>query len=183
MFRRVVNTALPRSVLVVGSGGREHALVRALLALPAKPRVHCAPGNAGIAQDVSCMAIAADDVAGLVRFAQQEKIEFVVVGPEVPLSLGLGDKLRAAGIPVYGPNADGARLEASKIFTKQLLLKNKIPTAPAGFFSEVAPALEYLRTRKIPMVTRADGRPAGKGVVVAQTAAEAEAAVREMLAG
>ncbi len=175
--------APPRSVLVVGSGGREHALVRALLTSPAKPRVVCAPGNAGIAQDVACLPVAADDVAALVALAQREKIEFVVVGPEVPLSLGLADRLIEAGIPVYGPKADGARLEASKIFTKQLLLKHGIPTAPAAFFSEAPPALAYLGTRQIPIVIKADGLAAGKGVVVAQTLAEAEAAVRSMLEG
>ncbi len=174
---------LPRSVLVVGSGGREHALVRALLASPARPRVVCAPGNAGIADDTVCLPVAADDVPGLVALAQREKIEFVVVGPEVPLSLGLADKLIAAGIPVYGPKADGARLEASKIFTKQILLKHRIPTAAAAFFHAVAPALAYLRTRRIPIVIKADGLAAGKGVVVAQSFAEAEAAVREMLEG
>jgi phosphoribosylamine---glycine ligase len=179
----VTSAKLPQSILVVGSGGREHALVRALLASPAKPRVICAPGNAGIAQDVACVPIAADDVAGLVAFAQRERIEFVVVGPEVPLSLGLADQLIAARIPVYGPKADGARLEASKIFTKQILLKYHIPTAAAGIFSEVEPASDYLRSRSIPIVVKADGLAAGKGVVVAQTLAEAESAVREMLGG
>lgn len=174
---------LPNSVLVVGGGGREHALVRSLLAAPARPRVLCAPGNAGIAQDVACHPVATDNLDGLVALAQREQVGFVVVGPEVPLSLGLGDRLRAAGIPVYGPNADGARLEASKIFTKQLLLKHRIPTAAAAFFSEVAPALAYLRARPVPIVIKADGLAAGKGVVVAQTREEAEAAVREMLEG
>lgn len=176
-------SALPRSVLVVGSGGREHALVRTLLASPAQPRVICAPGNAGIAQDVTCFPVAADDIAGQVALAQREQVDFVVVGPEVPLSLGLADKLIAAGIPVYGPKADGARLEASKIFTKQLLLEHRIPTAPAQFFRAVEPALAYLRTRKIPIVVKADGLAAGKGVIVAQSLAEAEAAVRDMLSG
>ncbi len=176
-------TPLPRSVLVVGSGGREHALVRTLSASPAKPRVLCAPGNAGIAQDAACFPVAADDIAGLVALAQREKVEFVVVGPEVPLSLGLVDALEKIGVPAYGPKADGARLEASKIFTKQLLLKYQIPTAPAGIFSEVAPALAYLRQRGAPIVIKADGLAAGKGVIVAQTLAEAEAAVRDMLAG
>jgi phosphoribosylamine---glycine ligase len=179
----VAASALPRSVLVVGSGGREHTLVRSLLASPVKPRVICAPGNAGIGAEVTCFPVTADDVAGLVALARREQVEFVVVGPEVPLALGLADRLIAAGIPVYGPKADGARLEASKIFTKKLLLKHRIPTAAAGFFSEVAPALEYLRTRKIPIVIKADGLAAGKGVVVAQTMEEAEAAVREMLEG
>jgi phosphoribosylamine--glycine ligase len=183
VFRRVAKSALPQSVLVVGAGGREHALVRALLASPAKPRVIAAPGNAGIAEDVTCFPVAADDVAGLVALARREQVQFVVVGPEVPLALGLADGLIAAGIPVYGPKADGARLEASKVFTKRLLLKSAIPTAPAEFFSAVAPALEYLRTRPTPVVIKADGLAAGKGVIVAQTLAEAEGAVREMLEG
>ncbi len=177
------SAALPRSVLVVGGGGREHTLVRSLLASPAAPRVICAPGNAGIAQDAPCFPVAADDVAGLVGLAQREKIAFVVVGPEVPLALGLADQLIAAGIPVYGPKAAGARLEASKIFTKNILLKHRIPTAPAGIFTAVDPALAYLKTRGAPIVIKADGLAAGKGVVVAQTLAEAEAAVRDMLAG
>ncbi|MEO7413847.1 MAG: phosphoribosylamine--glycine ligase [Opitutaceae bacterium] len=173
--------ALPRSVLIVGSGGREHALVHALLASPARPKIIGAPGNAGIANEVPCFPIAADNIAGLVDLAQRERIEFVVVGPEIPLALGLVDRLIEAGIPAYGPKADGARLEASKVFTKQILLKHQIPTAPARFFREVAPALEYLRTRSIPIVIKADGLAAGKGVVVAQTLAEAESAVRDML--
>ncbi|MSU69717.1 MAG: phosphoribosylamine--glycine ligase [Opitutaceae bacterium] len=185
-------------MLVVGSGGREHALVRALLASPAKPRVLCAPGNAGIAQDVPCFPIAADEVGPLVALAQREKVAFVVVGPEVPLALGLVDQLAEAGIPAYGPTADGARLEASKIFTKQILLKYQIPTAAAAIFSEVAPALAFLRQRAssssptpppldastpLSIVIKADGLAAGKGVVVAQTLAEAEGAVRAMLEG
>ena len=176
-------SSLPHSILVVGSGGREHALVRAFLESPARPRVICAPGNAGIGQEVPCYPVVADDVPGLVALAQREGIEFVVVGPEVPLSLGLADRLIAAGIPVYGPKADGARLEASKIFTKQILLKYRIPTAPAAFFDAVEPALAYLATRQIPIVIKADGLAAGKGVIVAQTLGEAESAVRDMLAG
>jgi len=175
--------SLPRNILIVGSGGREHALVKACLASPAKTRILVAPGNAGIAQDATCIPVAADDIPGLVAMAQSEKVDFVIVGPEVPLSLGLVDELIKVGIPAYGPKADGARLEASKIFTKQILLKYKIPTAAAGFFSEVGPALSYLRTRPIPIVVKADGLAAGKGVIVAQTLAEAEDAVRSMLEG
>ena len=173
---------LPRSVLVVGSGGREHALVKALALSPARPRLLCAPGNAGIATDATCFPVAADNVAGLVALAQREQVEFVVVGPEVPLSLGLVDALAAAGLPAYGPKADGARLEASKIYTKEILQKYGIPTAPAAFFDSAEAAIAYLRARPVPIVVKADGLAAGKGVIVAQTYAEAEAGVRSLLA-
>jgi phosphoribosylamine--glycine ligase len=175
-------TALPHSILVVGSGGREHALVRALAASPAGPRLICAPGNAGIEADAACHPVAVDDIAGLVALARREGIEFVVVGPEVPLSLGLVDRLAEAGIAAYGPKADGARLEASKIHTKRILQKYKIPTAPASFFHDADAAIRWLGGRPIPIVVKADGLAAGKGVVVAGTRAEAEAAVRDLLA-
>ncbi len=174
---------LPASVLIVGSGGREHALVKALALSPAQPRLLCAPGNAGIAAEIPCFPVAVENIAGLVELAQREKADFVVVGPEVPLALGLVDALTKAGIPAYGPKADGARLEASKIFTKQILLKYRIPTAAAGIFHEVEPALAYVRSRGAPIVIKADGLAAGKGVIVAQTLAEAEAAVKDMLSG
>ncbi len=174
---------LPRSILVVGSGGREHTIVTACLNSPARPRVLAAPGNGGIARDVKCFPVPVEDIPGLVALAKKERIEFVIVGPEVPLSLGLVDALIAAGIPAYGPKADGARLEASKIFTKELLLKYKIPTAPAKFFTAVAPAVAYLKTRKAPYVIKADGLAAGKGVVVTPELKEAEAAVKMMLEG
>lgn len=174
---------LPRTILIVGSGGREHAIALSLRNSPARPRLLCAPGNAGLASVAECFPVAVEDIAGLVALAQREKADFVVVGPEVPLSLGLVNQLNVAKIPAYGPTADGARLEASKTFTKKILLKYNIPTAPAAFFSEVNPALAYLRTRKIPIVIKADGLAAGKGVVVAQTLVEAEAAVHDMLEG
>jgi phosphoribosylamine---glycine ligase len=173
---------LPRSVLVVGAGGREHALVRALVASPGRPSVICAPGNAGIAADVRCCPVAADDVPGLVALARREAVQFVVVGPEVPLALGLVDALAAAGVPAYGPKADGARLEASKIYTKEILLKYGIPTAAAAMFGEADAAIAWLRARPAPIVVKADGLAAGKGVVVATSHAEAESAVRSLLA-
>ena len=173
---------LPRSVLVVGSGGREHALVKACLASPSRPRVIAAPGNGGIAQEAPCFPVSAEDLPGLAGLAQREKVEFVIVGPEVPLSLGLVDALAAAGIPAYGPRRDGARLESSKIFTKELLLKYRIPTAAAAVFDQAGPALAYLRSHPSPVVVKADGLAAGKGVVVPQNRAEAEAAVHSLLA-
>jgi len=177
------SSPLPKNVLIVGAGGREHTLVKNVLASPARPRVIVAPGNAGIAAEVPVFPIAADDINGLVALAQREKIDFVIVGPEVPLSLGLVDALAQVGIPAYGPKADGARLEASKVFTKQILLKYGIPTAACGIFTEIEPALAYLRSRGAPIVIKADGLAAGKGVIVAQSLAEAEAAAIDMLAG
>lgn len=180
----MASNTLPKSVLVVGSGGREHALVRAISASAAKPRILAAPGNPGMAADgAECHAIAADAINDLVSLAQREAIEFVIVGPEVPLTLGLVDALNAANIPAFGPKADGAQLEASKIFTKQILQKHGIPTAPAGVFDQVEPAIAYLRSRPAPIVVKADGLAAGKGVIVAQTTTEAEAAVADMLEG
>jgi phosphoribosylamine--glycine ligase len=174
--------ALPKNILVVGSGGREHTLVKTILASPSAPRVIAAPGNAGIAAEAACHPVAADDIPGLVALAQRERADFVVVGPEVPLSLGLVDALAAVNIPAYGPRADGARLEASKIHTKEILQKYKIPTAPAAAFADPAAAIAYLRARPAPIVVKADGLAAGKGVVVAATHDEAEKAVRALLA-
>jgi len=173
---------LPQSVLVVGSGGREHALVRAISRSSRRPRIIAAPGNPGMAADgAACHPIAADDLSGLVDLAKTEQIDFVIVGPEIPLAMGLVDRLIAAGIPAYGPKADGGELEASKTRTKQILQKYGIPTAPAAEFTAVEPALAYLQDRGAPIVVKADGLAAGKGVIVAQTPAEAEAAVRDML--
>jgi phosphoribosylamine--glycine ligase len=168
-------------VLVVGSGGREHALCWAIAASPLCQALYCAPGNAGIADLATCVAIKIDDIAGLVAFAGRERIDFVVVGPEAPLVAGLVDRLEQAGIKAFGPSAAAAALEGSKGFTKDLCAKYGIPTAAYRRFTEVGPAKAYVRERGAPIVVKADGLAAGKGVVVALTLAEAEAAVEAML--
>jgi phosphoribosylamine--glycine ligase len=173
---------LPASVLVVGGGGREHAIVRSLAAARSRPRVLCAPGNAGIAAEVECFPVAAEDIAGLTALARREKVGLVVVGPEVPLALGLVDALAAVEIPAFGPKLPGARLEASKIYTKELLLRHGIPTAAAEIFETPEAALAGLERRPLPIVIKADGLAAGKGVVVAASREEAAEAVRSLCA-
>ena len=168
-------------VLIVGSGGREHALAWAIAASPLAEKLFCAPGNAGIAEEAECVPIAADDIDGLVRFAADNKIDFVVVGPEAPLVMGLVDRLEAAGIKAFGPNAAAAALEGSKAFMKDFCARHAIPTAAYGAFAEVAAARDFIRARGAPIVVKADGLAAGKGVVVAATVAEAEAAVDAVL--
>lgn len=173
----------PLSILVVGSGGREHALAKACVDSPLASRVIAAPGNPGIAANCDCFPVAADDVSGLVALAEEQKVDFVIVGPEVPLALGLVDELQKKGILAYGPKADGGRLEASKIFTKQLLLKYNIPTGAAASFDQANSAVSYLETASFPIVIKADGLAAGKGVIIAKEYDEAVAAVRGMIEG
>jgi len=168
-------------VLVVGSGGREHALCWSIAASPLCDKLYCAPGNAGIAAEAECVSIAADDVTGLVDFAKRERIDFVVVGPEGPLVLGLVDRLAEAGIKAFGPSAAAAALEGSKAFMKDLCAKYDIPTAAYGRFTDAAEAKAFIRARGAPIVVKADGLAAGKGVIIAATVAEAEAAVGAML--
>jgi phosphoribosylamine--glycine ligase len=168
-------------VLVVGGGAREHALCWKLAVSPLVDKLYCAPGNAGIAQEAECVPIAATDIDGLVAFARQQKIDFVVVGPEQPLTLGLVDRLEQGGIAAFGPTAAAAELEASKGFTKDLCTRAGIPTARYRRFTALEPALAYVRAEGAPIVIKADGLAAGKGVTVATTLAEAEAAVRDAL--
>jgi phosphoribosylamine--glycine ligase len=170
-------------ILVVGSGGREHALCWSIAASPLCDKLFCAPGNAGIAQEAECVAIAVDDLAGIVDFARRERIDFVVVGPELPLVLGLVDKLGVAGIKAFGPSARAAALEGSKAFMKDLCAKYGIPTAAYGRFTAAAEAKRFIRERGAPIVVKADGLAAGKGVIIATTVGEAEAAVDAMLTG
>jgi phosphoribosylamine--glycine ligase len=155
--------------------------VRSCIDSPLVRETIAAPGNGGMARDCACHPLAADDVAGLTALAKQEKVNFVIVGPELPLALGLVDALQREQILAFGPTADGARLEASKIFTKRLLLKHRIPTGVSAEFDAVDAALEYLRTSSFPIVLKADGLAAGKGVIIARDMDEAEKAVRSIL--
>jgi phosphoribosylamine--glycine ligase len=169
-------------VLVVGSGGREHALAWAIAASPLVDRVYCAPGNAGIAEEAECVAIAAGDIAGIVDFCRRNAIDFVVVGPEAPLVAGLVDVLESENIAAFGPNAAAAALEGSKAFMKDLCAREGIPTAAYRRFRDPAAAKSYIVAHGAPVVVKADGLAAGKGVVVAATVAEANEAVDAALA-
>ncbi len=171
------------NVLVVGGGGREHSIVWALSKSPKITKLYCAPGNGGIADLAECVPIPATDLDGMVAFAQKQSIDFVMVAPDDPLALGMVDAMQVAGIPAFGPRANAAMIEASKAFSKSLMEKYHIPTAKYKAFTELDAALSYLRSEGAPIVVKADGLALGKGVVVAQTIAEAEAAVREMMEG
>ena len=164
-------------VLVIGSGGREHALCWALAASPLVTEVLCAPGNAGIAAKARCFPVAVDDLDGIVALARAERVDLVVVGPELPLVLGLVDRLAEAGIRAFGPTAAAARLEGSKAFTKDFCRRHGIPTADHATFSDLDAARAYVRERGAPIVVKADGPAAGKGVVVAATVDEALSAI------
>ncbi|MSO75839.1 MAG: phosphoribosylamine--glycine ligase [Alphaproteobacteria bacterium] len=170
-------------VLVVGSGGREHALCWAIGASPLCTALFAAPGNAGIAREATLVPIEADDLDGLVAFARRERIDFVVVGPEAPLVAGLADQLRAAGIKTFGPSAAAARLEGSKAFTKDICDRYGIPTAGYRRFSDHGEAVAHVRAQGAPIVVKADGLTAGKGVTVAMTERDALAAIDEALLG
>ncbi|NQW11366.1 MAG: phosphoribosylamine--glycine ligase [Alphaproteobacteria bacterium] len=169
-------------ILVVGSGGREHALCWAIAASPLTTALYCAPGNAGIAREARCVPIGIDDLDGIIAFAREENIDFVVVGPEAPLVAGLVDKLDAAGIKAFGPTAAAAVLEGSKAFTKDFCARHGIPTAAYGRFTESGAAKAYIEQQGAPIVVKADGLAAGKGVIIAETVDEALAAVDAMMA-
>jgi phosphoribosylamine--glycine ligase len=168
-------------VLLVGGGGREHALAAAIVASPRLTLLWCAPGNAGIAELAACVPIAAEDVAGLVAFAREHRVDLVIAGPEAPLVAGLADACAAAGIACFGPTAAAARLEGSKAFAKGICAEAGVPTACSAAFDDADAALAHVRAHGAPVVVKADGLAAGKGVVVAETVAEAEAAVVAML--
>ncbi len=168
-------------VLVVGSGGREHALCWAIAASSLCDTLYCAPGNAGIAREAECVAIKADDIPAIRAFARKNAIDLVVVGPEAPLCAGLVDALTEDGIAAFGPTAAAARLEGSKGCTKDICAKYSIPTAAYARFSDLAPARAYLQKVGAPIVVKADGLAAGKGVIMAETIDQADAALADML--
>jgi phosphoribosylamine---glycine ligase len=171
------------NVLIVGSGGREHALAWQLAKSPQVDRLFCAPGNGGIAEIATCVDIDVMDFSGLIGLCRAEEIEFVVVGPEAPLVDGFVDRLNEEGIPAFGPSAAAAQLEGSKGFTKDICARYNIPTAAYGRFSDADAARAYVVQQGAPIVVKADGLAAGKGVIVAQTLDQALIAVEEIFAG
>jgi phosphoribosylamine---glycine ligase len=171
------------NILLLGSGGREHALAWKMAASPLTDRLFCAPGNAGIAQEAECVALDLADHAAIIRFCRTNGVNFVVVGPEAPLCAGIVDDLEAAGVKAFGPSRVAAQLEGSKGFTKDLCRSAAIPTADYERFREAEKAKAYVRSRGAPIVVKADGLAAGKGVVVAESVAEAEAAIEMILGG
>jgi phosphoribosylamine---glycine ligase len=170
-------------ILLLGSGGREHALAWKIAASPLVTKLWCAPGNAGIAREAECVALDIADHAGVIAFCRSNAVDFVVVGPDAPIAAGIVDDLNAAGFKAFGPTRAAGQLESSKIFTKELCKANHIPTAAFGHFREAEPAKAYIRQQGAPIVVKADGLAAGKGVVVAMNLDEALAAVDMMFGG
>ena len=170
------------NLLVVGSGGREHAIIKKLRENESVSAIYALPGNGGIAADATCVPIGATDIDKIVEFAAQNAIDYAVVAPDDPLVLGCVDKLNAAGVPCFGPDAKAAIIEGSKAFSKDLMKRYGIPTASYEIFTELSDALEYLKTAPIPTVIKADGLALGKGVIIAQTREEAVEAVTDMMA-
>ncbi len=170
-------------VLVVGSGGREHSICWKLSQSPKVTALYCAPGNGGIAQVATCVPIKATDVDAMVTWAKEQAVDLVMVAPDDPLALGMVDALEAEGIPAFGPRKNAAIIEASKAFSKELMKKYHIPTAKYETFTDMDAALAYLDAQGAPIVVKADGLALGKGVIVAQTVAEAKTAVRDMMEG
>ncbi len=168
-------------ILVVGGGGREHAIIKKLKENPQVEEIFALPGNGGIAADATCVDIGAKDIDGIVTFAVENAVDYAVVAPDDPLVLGAVDALEAKGISCFGPRANAAIIEGSKVFSKELMKKYGIPTAAYEVFTDMDAALEYLKTAPIPTVIKADGLALGKGVIIAQTRAEAENAVRSMM--
>ncbi|MGI3170686.1 phosphoribosylamine--glycine ligase [Pseudooceanicola sp. C21-150M6] len=171
------------NILILGGGGREHALAWAVMQNPKCDKLIVAPGNAGIARIAECAALDIEDGATVVQFCEEAAVDFVIVGPEAPLAAGVADALREAGILTFGPSQQAARLEASKAFTKEICDASGAPTAAYARFTEAAPARDYVTAQGAPIVIKADGLAAGKGVIVAMTVAEALAAIDDMFGG
>ena len=171
------------NIFVIGGGGREHALVWKIAQSPLVEKIYCAPGNPGIAGLAECVPVAADDIEGLFAFAKEQGVDLTVVGPEVPLTLGIVDRFRAAGLDIFGPTKAAARLEGSKSFSKDLMVKYGIPTAAYRTFTDRDAAVAYIREQGAPIVVKADGLAAGKGVVVAANVEQAVEAVDEIMVG
>jgi phosphoribosylamine---glycine ligase len=169
------------NVLVVGSGGREHALAWKIKQSPLVKKVYCAPGNGGIAEIAECVAIDADDISGLVDFAKAKKIDLTVVGPEIPLVMGIVDIFQRNKLKIFGPSKDAARLEGSKVFSKTVMAKYGIPTAPFKVFENSTEAKKYVMDIDPPVIIKADGLAAGKGVIIAKSTSEAIAAITDIL--
>ena len=169
------------NILVVGGGGREHAIIKSLKKNPEITEIYAAPGNGGIAADATCVNIKATDINSIVAFAVENRIDYAVVAPDDPLVLGCVDALEEKGIPCFGPKANAAIIEGSKVFSKNLMKKYGIPTAEYEVFDDMNAALTYLETAPIPTVIKADGLALGKGVIIAQTREEARQAVRDMM--
>ena len=165
-------------ILVVGGGGREHAIIKKLKQNPQVTEIVALPGNAGIAADATCVPVKATDIDGIVDYVRQNPVDFAVVAPDDPLALGCVDRLHALGVKCFGPNAAAARIEASKVFAKDLMKKYRIPTAAYEVFEDAEKALEYVKSCPLPIVIKADGLALGKGVTICPTREEAEAAVR-----
>lgn len=170
-----------KKVLVIGSGGREHAIAEALSRSPQVGKIYCAPGNPGMAEIAACVPVGVTDIDALAGFARDNGIDLTVVGPEASLAAGVADRFRAEGMRIFGPDKSAARIESSKEFAKELMAKYGVPTAGYRVFDEFESAWEYVRNRPLPAVVKYDGLAAGKGVVVATTYEEAEAALRDML--
>ena len=170
------------NILVIGGGGREHAIIKKLKENPAVEVIYALPGNGGIEKDAQCVGIGATDIDGIAAFAKEHTVDYAVVAPDDPLVLGCVDALESMGIPCFGPRANAAIIEGSKVFSKNLMKKYGIPTASYETFSDMDAALKYLETAPVPTVIKADGLALGKGVIIAQTRQEAFQAVREMMA-
>ena len=168
-------------LMVVGGGGREHALIRMLKKNPEVEMIYALPGNGGIAQDAQCVNIKATDIDGVARFAAENRIDFAVVAPDDPLAMGCVDRLHALGIPCFGPEARAAEIEASKVFSKRLMQKYGIPTAKCEVFDDAEAALAYVRNTPAPLVVKADGLALGKGVLICKSTREAEEAVKHTM--